>query len=217
MANIFASKWLQQALKSDQILHTHVGWLPLLYLSILFGLLYPFSEFQLMTLVPLSLCGICVVTSVILSNTPMRPGSHLFIYFTEYTILYTEKILLNLYWKCRAKPDDPSLLEDPNIKAIAEKHKKTPAQVQLSFWLGQNMPLIYSILFWVISIQEKKVKSILLILCTLKHYIELNHLITLIAWIPWFPGPDPLPHPEKCDCDPQVNHTAAHSREFPGL
>lgn len=30
-------------------------------------------------------------------------------------------------------------------------------------------------------------------------------------------GPDPLSHPEECDRDPQVNHTSAHSGEFPGI
>lgn len=30
------------------------------------------------------------------------------------------------------------------------------------------------------------------------------------------PGPDPLPRPEERDRDPQVDHSSAHSREFPG-
>lgn len=102
-----------------------------------------------------------VVTSLILSNKPMRPGSHLFI-FLQNTLFCTQR---KSYWTCienaGLNQKIPHSWRIPTLKSSLRNTRRH--LLRYSCPSGQNMPLIYSILFWVTSIQEKKVKSICLL------------------------------------------------------
>lgn len=41
-----------------------------------------------------------------------------------------------------AKPGDPNLLEDPKIKTLAQKYKKTPAQIILRYLVSNKHHLV---------------------------------------------------------------------------
>ncbi|KAM9293389.1 aldo-keto reductase family 1 member B1-like [Morus bassanus] len=54
------------------------------------------------------------------------------------------QISVAIFPLCRAKPEDPSLLDDPKIKEIAAKHNKTPAQVFDFELTKEEMATIFS-------------------------------------------------------------------------